>query len=169
MPDIDLQRVSLEDKPVLQRLIELYEHDFSEFDGSDVNEHGLFGYKYLDHYWTEEGREAHFIRVEGKLAGFVLTHPLIPSDEFCTRELAEFFILRKYRRQGVGRAVATRVFDMHPGRWWVQQYETNLASIAFWRGTIGEYTGGNYEEIRVPEWNGPIQVFYTPGSKGADE
>lgn len=28
-----------------------------EDDGeNDVNEYGLFDYKYLDHYWTEEGR-----------------------------------------------------------------------------------------------------------------
>ena len=41
----------------------------------DVNDDGAYGYRYLDHYWTEEGRYAYFIKVSGKLAGFVMIRP----------------------------------------------------------------------------------------------
>src|SRR2546428_3149200 len=45
-------------RPVLRRLVELYLYDFSEFDGADVGPHGEYGYRYLDHYWTDPDRHA---------------------------------------------------------------------------------------------------------------
>jgi hypothetical protein len=42
-----------EDKAIVQHLIVLYQYDFSEFDGMDVDPHGLYGYDYLDNYWTQ--------------------------------------------------------------------------------------------------------------------
>ena len=38
---------------MLRRLIELYRYDFSEFDQADLGPHGDYGYRYLDHYWSE--------------------------------------------------------------------------------------------------------------------
>ena len=32
----------------------------------------MHGYSYLDSYWTEEGRWAFFLKVDGKLAGFAM-------------------------------------------------------------------------------------------------
>src|SRR5215471_15872892 len=46
---IDLVPAELVDKAVLRNLLELYRYDFSEFTGDDVDEHGLYGYPYLDH------------------------------------------------------------------------------------------------------------------------
>lgn len=45
-----LKKVPFEGKQVLMNLIELYQYDFSEFDKGDLNIHGLYGYRYLDHY-----------------------------------------------------------------------------------------------------------------------
>ncbi len=105
------------DKPVLRHLIELYLYDFSEFTGEDVGDHGLFGYRYLDHYWTEPDRHPFFIRVGERLAGFVLVRKCPGDDGDSESSIAEFFVMRKYRRRGVGRVAARRVFDMFPGRW----------------------------------------------------
>jgi predicted acetyltransferase len=75
--------------------------------------------------------------------------------------VAEFFVMRKYRRQGVGTVVATRLFDSFRGRWEVRELKTNLAAIAFWRRVIGAYTNGNYEETLIDDerWHGPVQSF----------
>ena len=61
--EIKLQLISFEHKNVLRNLMELCQHDYSEFSGDDINEHGLFDYRYLDNYWTESGRYPFFIRV----------------------------------------------------------------------------------------------------------
>jgi predicted acetyltransferase len=115
--NIEVQQASLEDKAVLRNLMELYAYDFSEFDQCDVDAHGLFGYNRLDHYWTESGRYPFLVRVEGKLAGLVLVRTLDESQTDLVRSISEFFILRKYRLQGIGKVVAQQIFDKFPGRW----------------------------------------------------
>jgi predicted acetyltransferase len=73
----------------------------------------------------------------------------------------EFFVMQKYRRQGVGEHVATCLFDRFAGTWEVGEIPNNVNGQAFWRKVIGRYTGGHYEE-QMPgaeTWPGPIQVF----------
>jgi len=160
--DVELELVSFEQKSVLHNLMELCQHDYSEFNGEEVNEHGLFGYRYLDHYWTEAGRYAYFVRAGGRLAGFALVRTLEDGDSRAY-SLAEFFILRKYRRQGVGGQAARRVFSLFAGAWRVHQEAQNLPAQAFWRKVIGEYTAGEFREVSEAGWEGPIQEFRSTG------
>ena len=71
---VQIRVVEEREKSVLRQLLELYQYDFSMFDNADVNAHGYYGYRYLDHYWTESDRQAYFIVSDGKLAGFVLVN-----------------------------------------------------------------------------------------------
>lgn len=144
--EIKIQRASLDKKSVLRKLMELCQHDYSEFDQADVNAHGLFGYKYLDNYWTEAERHPFLVRVSDKLVGFVLVRAVDIQNEPVTHAVTEFFVLRKYRRQGIGREVAWQIFDLFPGKWSIYQEEGNLPAQSFWRQVIDEYTQGVYEE-----------------------
>jgi predicted acetyltransferase len=155
--DIQIQKAVYADKSVLRNLLELCQHDYSEFNGQDVNEHGRFEYTYLDNYWTEPGRYPFLIKSAGKLVGFALVRILSQTDGERTYSMAEFFILRKYRGKGFGRQAAVRLFDMFPGRWRVSQEPNNFPARAFWHKVINGYTKGNFTEI--PE--GPIQEFNT--------
>jgi predicted acetyltransferase len=157
---ITLQHVEYEHKSTLRQLLELYKYDFSEYIPDDVNESGLYEYKYLDHYWTEEGRHSFFIRVDGRLAGFVLVRR-IGMDELDRPlySVAEFFVMKKYRKLGVGTAAATEVFDRFPGVWRVAQVEANKPSKLFWKKVIATYTNGHFQEIREDKWDGPIHIF----------
>lgn len=118
------------DRAVLRRLLELYRYDFSEFDDADVGPHGEFGYRYLDHYWTEGDRRPFLFKVDGAWAGFALVRVGDPHD------MAEFFVLRKYRRTGVGRMAAAEVLSRFSGRWTVRQQLTNPNATRFWRAAI---------------------------------
>ncbi len=153
--------VLIEDKPVIANLLELYMHDFSEFLGWDLNEHGLYGYRYLDHYWTESDRHPFIVRVDGRLAGFALVSILF-LDERSETSMSEFFILRKYRRQGVGEAVARQLFDQFPGQWSVAQMDRNVAAQRFWRAIIDRYTGGAFAERHDTAHQRVIQEFTVP-------
>jgi predicted acetyltransferase len=157
--NIEMHRATVDDKSVLRNLLELCQHDYSEYDGMDVNEHGLFGYNYLDNYWTEEGRHPFLIKVSSKLAGFVLVRTIHEPGNTPIHTIAEFFVMRKYRRQGVGRYAAQQVFDMFSGSWSVAQEEENVPAQAFWRKVISEYTDGRYKEDQSTGWDGPIQKF----------
>ena len=150
----------MEDKPIIQRMLELYQYDFSEFEGTDLDAHGCFGYPYLDLYWLEPTRLPFLVRVDGQLAGFVLVNEktYLESSEW---GISEFFIMRKYRRKGVGKFAAFSVFEQIRGKWEVHELQSNAPSQVFWRRIIAEYTGGKYTEV---QWNGgtsdgPIQSF----------
>jgi len=127
---VEIEPVSYHDKDVLRRLLEFYVYDYSEYMGWDVDAHGVFGYRYLYHYWTEPDRHPFFIRVDGRLAGFALVRSGPPHD------MAEFFVMRRYRRVGVGREAARAVFERFPGPWEVRQLEANASGSAFWRSSI---------------------------------
>lgn len=158
---IEILPVSIEDKPVLANLLELYRHDFSEFDGRDLGEQGRFGYAYLDQYWTEPDRHPFFVRVDGRLAGFALLR-ILPKEDGCETHVSEFFVVRKYRRQGVGEAVARRLFDMFPGQWVVAQADRNLPAQRFWRTVIERYTGGAFTERHDDDRGQVVQQFVVP-------
>jgi predicted acetyltransferase len=98
--------------------------------GWDVDAHGVFGYRYLDHYWTEGDRHRYFIRVDGHLAGFALVRSGRPH------QMAEFFVMRKYRRKGVGTRAAAMVLARFPGAWEVRELLANAAGASFWRSAI---------------------------------
>lgn len=101
---VGLVRVKLEEKSILSNLLEKYLYEFSRWTNEDIREDGLYGYQYLDCYWTEANRFPYFVKVDGKIAGFILVndYPEVPNLEtdFC---MSEFFILLKYRKKGYGR------------------------------------------------------------------
>ena len=99
---ITLDPVSVDEKEILRNLMEKYDYEFSQYDNRDVNPLGLFGYDWLDCYWTEEGRYPFFIRVDGKLAGFVMVGNFMEVFKDAQYCMSEFFVMYKYRRRGVG-------------------------------------------------------------------
>ena len=139
--NIEIRKAGIREKPVLRNLMELYRYDSSEFDGEDVGEHGLFVYRYFDHYWTEPGRHAFLVRVDGQAGRICYGQRRLELTKASRiHSIAEFFIMRKYRRQGIGTTVARRILDMFPGRWRVAEEEANTPAQAFWRQVISRYT-----------------------------
>jgi predicted acetyltransferase len=158
--NITLEEVSILQKSVLRNLLELYAYDFTEFIPDDVDCHGLYGYKYLDHYWTEAGRHPFVINIDEKIAGFVLVRSYYSSDlKDYVNSIAEFFVMKKYRKRGIGKEAAFRMFTLFPGIWEVAEVEENRPAQGFWRKIIHAYTQGNFEEIQKDDWYGPIQRF----------
>ena len=96
---LELRRVTADEKPILSNLMEKYLYDFSLYEKTDVSPLGLYGYDWLDCYWTEKNRWAFFITADGKLAGFVMVSdfPELPGEK-CDYALAEFFVMNRYKR-----------------------------------------------------------------------
>lgn len=136
------------DADVVERLLQLYQYDFSEIEGGGVDASGLYRHIRPWTHWAEPDHHAFLVRVDGELAGVVLIKPA-PDDwsDFASRMVHEFFIMRKFRRRGVGREAARRVFDRLPGRWALQQTPRNAAAQAFWRTMLAEYTAGRFEDV----------------------
>lgn len=148
--DLEIRSAEYSDKLILRNMMQLYLYEFSTYDQTEVNQSGVYDYKHLDHYWTETNRRPFIIRVKGQLAGFVLisryADPVYNEQRW---SVAEFFIMKKYRRKGIGTHVALHIFDMFRGKWQVAQIENNLPAQSFWREVIGEYTRGAYKAVAV--------------------
>ena len=136
---VSLERASERDAPVLANLLELYTHDLSAaFADVTLGPDGRYGYAKLPRYFSEPGRRfAYLIRHEGALAGFALATRGSPaSDDPDVLDVAEFFVLRRYRRAGVGRIAAGLLWRDLPGRWTVRVFERNAEALPFWRAAI---------------------------------
>ena len=136
--------------------MQLYAYDLSELLGLDLGDDGR--------YRTPDCSDGNlfFVRVAGKLAGFALVKRRSRlTGEEGVNDMAEFFVLRRYRRQKIGERVATWLFDRFAGRWEVRQKTANQPATAFWRRVISDYTKGQFEELLVDDerWRGPVQRF----------
>jgi len=155
-----LDLVKIEEKEVLKRLGELYIYELSQYSSADVSDFGLYDdLDDLDLYWTEENRHPFFIRVDNKLAGFVMVYDGRQAEDIESNySVDEFFIMYKYKRQGIGKICAGYIFDKFKGKWQIWFHPRNKAAKSFWINTIDEYTKGKYEimENTVPYYDGTI-------------
>lgn len=148
--NIQLKLVTIDEKEILRNLLEKYDYEFSQWDKRDVNALGLYGYSYLDYYWTEENRWAYFIFADDKLAGFAMIIDLPEVDDRPTDfQMAEFFVMHKYRRSQVGKQAFFQVLDLHRGKWQLKCHPANQTSGLFWNKVIAEYTNGSYERVNA--------------------
>jgi len=159
--DIIIEPVAKEEKEILKNLLEKYMYEFSQYNNLDVNNLGLYGYSYLDNYWTEENRFPFFIRANGKLAGFVMVndYPEVKMDTNYT--MSEFFVMYKYRRCGIGKYAVKYILDKFNGKWQLRYHPKNEISQKFWIKTISDYTQGKYEVME----NNP-EAMYEDGIIG---
>jgi predicted acetyltransferase len=56
-------------------------------------------------------------------------------------DMAEFFILRGYRRRGIGTRAAHEVWRRFPGPWEVRVMQANASAQQFWAGAIATFAG----------------------------
>lgn len=158
---ISIEPILYEQKSVFVQMMELYNYDFSEFSDDDINEYGYFGYEHIDDYWNEAGRYPFFIRVDGKLAGLVLVRSCSEYSSLSdAHNIAEFFVMKKYRHNGVGKVAAMKIFDMFRGGWEISQWANNLPAQNFWKKIINEYSNGKYETFSIEEEDVVGFTFY---------
>ena len=149
--NVILTKASRENIPVMENLMQFYIYDFSEFIDLDVKEDGLFEpYAGLRDYWDNPNKRFPYFIKTGKIhLGFVLVSYITTNDRNYF-SMAEFFIMRKYRKMGIGSCIAGQVFDIHKGRWQIYQKESNKAAQFFWRKIIADYTKGQFKERIEP-------------------
>ena len=148
--DVVLDAAAPGDAALLANLLELYIHDLSEAFPVELRADGRFGYDKLPLYWSEPERRFPFlIRYGARVVGFVLIARGSPaSDDPDAFDVAEFFVIRRYRRAGVARRAAFLVWDRFPGRWIVRVSEGNTGALPFWTRVVAEYTSGAATESR---------------------
>ena len=147
--NIQIEPILIEQKSVFIQLMNLYLYDFTEYTNDDIDNHGyFFDYSRADGLWIDTKLHPFFIRVDDKLAGFMIianSGRKYINDENA-QTILEFFVMKKYRRNGVGRFAARTAFDMFKGKWEVCQMQNNFPARKFWKSIISEYTKNDYQE-----------------------
>ena len=143
--EIRLDRVPPQEKDILYRLLQYSLFEESGTDGNEMTKDAVFEYDWFDCYFDESekfNRYAYFIRESdtGRLLGFAMvnTHTVKFSTGY---SIAEFLVIPKYRRLGIGRRAAIECFGRFPGNWEVSPSYGSEKAYSFWKNVIDEYTG----------------------------
>lgn len=164
--ELDIIPAGAADAATLQNLFQLYTHDFSEFWAGtargELAADGRFPDYPLEPFFTQAGWRALLLKAGEAPAGFALINDHAHSGQAVQHSMAEFFVVRKHRGQGMGGAVARRLIGDAPGSWEIAVARRNVAALAFWRRVAADCagTGGVVElDLDGPHWNGPVLRF----------
>lgn len=150
MKNIEIIPAIQEHEPVISNLFELYVHDFSEFHHLDLDHNGRFRPEYLSCNLKRRSRYPFLISVNGNLAGFAFVKK---GSELCGSpaiwDIAEFFVVRAYRKQGIGTRVAQELWRRFPGPWEIRVMMLNYGALRFWGSAIQKFLGITIEPVRV--------------------
>lgn len=141
--DYEIIKVEKKDKDKLYRLLQYALYDGSQYIDNEIDEDCLFEYGWFDNYFTDDDRDAYFIKNGDKYLGMVMVNENLKFNEE-GKCIAEFLIMPRFRRHHLGKKVAYDVFEMFKGDWEVQPMENNPTAYSFWKNIINEYTNGNY-------------------------
>lgn len=143
----EIYDVKENEKEIILNLMQLYTYELSFFEDKTTNfqllDSGLYAMnKYIELYWKEENRHPYVLKFNGNLAGFVLER----FNEENYNEIAEFFVINKYRKLGAGTFMAKEMFKRYKGKWEIRTLLNNKRAQEFWRKVVKDVSDGNYEE-----------------------
>lgn len=143
-------RRSGSDREWLANVYPLYLHDLSEYDDGyySLDERGRWLPDHLPSWLEEDTDHPLILREAGRRVGFALVNQapsphLGPGMDF---RMSEFFVLRSCRGRGIGRRAVFALLDRFQGKWEISELPRNAPAIRFWRGVLGAYRHGRYEE-----------------------
>ena len=149
--EVQIIPASLKDYPTIQNLGRFYVYDMSQYLGSEEGwecpEDGLYECIDFKKYWEVSDAFPFLIRYKNELAGFVIIDKK-GSEPKIDFNIAQFFILRKFKNKGIGKYVAQQCFDQFPGVWEVMVIPGNDGAYQFWHSTIKEYTNNQFSEYK---------------------
>jgi predicted acetyltransferase len=160
-----LSKIGLESEVLLRNLFQYYLHDMAEWFEIDTQADGSYSYD-ISSIW-KNGYGAYLAKVGDSIAGFAVVGSAVEwLGDVGAHDVHEFFVIRRHRRSGCGRRMATLLWNERPGEWLVRVLELNAPAVLFWRTAISSHSGGGYEEEgRIV--NGRPWRFFRFVSKGA--
>ncbi len=143
--NITIEQVKDCEREALANLVKMYCYEWSQYNLFDVDCNGVYPFEqYLHNYFERPRRYNYLARVDGIIAGFALIDDDFVLHDDYDYSMGEFFVMYKYRRQGVGRYMAKYLLDHHKGKWEIGFHPKNVASGEFWLSVIDDYTCGEY-------------------------
>jgi predicted acetyltransferase len=141
-----LKPIDPDSRTLVESLWQLYKHDLSEFLGTKPEADGKFRPGRLPSYFEDPDRCGYLIYADQELLGFAMLlgigkPPVVMGD---------FFILRAFRRTGIGSMAANLVMQTHPDPWEIPFQINNSGAAKFWRTVAESRAPGGWSEERRP-------------------
>lgn len=156
-----------EEYTLLDRLVQFYLYDISVCAGADLDSAGVFADPALESFWATNGHTALLLRLGLTIVGFAFVgNSSQVQTAFGGHCCDALFVLRRYRRRGLGQAAAHTIFTDFPGEWEIAAPANNPPAQSFWRAVIDRFTQGQYSErwLQTATFRGNIQSFVATGA-----
>lgn len=135
MPGYRIDLVPFSDKDDFARHLQSYLAEHAVFTGRTPRD-GVYDYPWFDDYWQQpDSRWPFWMRREEEFVALAFVHFDATDDHY---ELAEFFVVERFRGQGVGARFGRDVILRFPGNWKLHQVTANTRAVAFWRRVLGD-------------------------------
>ena len=140
-----------DDKDGFYDLFQLYLSDLSQYNHNIVvDEKGLYPASWIDTDWDLPEFIPLRIEQNQSTCGFIILSkkPLSkPGTEWC---IQEFFILRKFRNRGIGRASIEQLFATYSGSYSMAVMKDNVPAKLFWEEAL-DLMGIQYKKEKHSE------------------
>lgn len=154
--EIRLERVELNQRVKLEKLLQLYLHDLSLYLPFIFNSQTCEYVYNLDKYFNDSDNNfAYFIKSNQELLGFILINK--KSDN--NYEVGEIFVLSHYRYKNIGEKAIRTIFNTYKGNWVVKAAPLSLIAESFWKKTLDNYTNKNYIVKHTGKYN-RVQFYF---------
>ncbi|WNZ53954.1 GNAT family N-acetyltransferase (plasmid) [Microbulbifer sp. MKSA007] len=163
---IELKPMIQADVPALMNLFQLYLYDMSKYMHWPISKEGRFEFdeNIVLAYFQQADHHPYFIMSSSEIAGFALVRRY-PYDADLI-DMGQFFILGKFKRQGLGQAALRACLQRHPGDWQVRVLPQNAGAQSFWTKTIAALTNSAHH-ISTGDYQGTEMTFIHFSSKSA--
>lgn len=164
LQDIIIISANLADYPTIQNMGRFYVYDMSEYlgheKGWEMPDDGLYECIDFKKYWERDDTFPFLIRYKKELAGFAIVDKK-GSDPLINFNMAQFYILRKFKNKGIGRYVAHQLFSRFNGIWEVMVLPENHGAYQFWEKTVKSYDK-DYQayERQIPHFENEMRKIF---------
>jgi len=151
-------------RKLLFQFVQISEYEMSDIISTDVDDSGNYAYPFFEEYFLDSSRAVYFAEVDSHYAGMAMVNHYSRLNNQNTNCIAEFIILKKYRRKGIGRYFSNWIFEKHLGNWEVFIHESNKIAQQFWNSVIQSYTCGKFEhKVLEGRHSGILYMFCNEG------
>lgn len=125
----NIKLVSRNEKEKLRKYFFDYLLELAQFDPTImIDENGTPVYKWYDYYWEEGERFPFLFKIDNQFAGLALVRELEPKHY----EIAEFYVLPKFRKDNNAIDFALLLTKFFDGKFSFSARLENLRAIKFW-------------------------------------
>ncbi|MDP8202648.1 MAG: GNAT family N-acetyltransferase [Candidatus Tenebribacter burtonii] len=160
--DVTIVDAKPEQEEIYRNLVNLQFHDLSEFrDSFDILEDGRFEWTFSDCFKpNNEHHHPLLILCKDRIVGFLIFSVFNGKHPEVDFQLVEMFVLKMYRKKGVGKQVIEIIFDNYKGKYHLDVSEKNIPAIKFWEKLIEKHSNQIFKKPFKDEGNKYINYIF---------